>query len=136
MNSRWETPPEVFEPLNARFKFTLDVCALPENAKCARFYTPLEDGLKQPWTGVCWMNPPYGREIHLWVKKAYEAAQSGATVVALLPARVGPRWWRDWVDGKAEVEIWKGRIRYIGAKDPAPFDNVIAIYWPRVGVEL
>ena len=60
--------------------------ALPSNAKCAKFFTPEIDGLKQTWSGTCWMNPPYGREIERWVKKAFESAQAGATVVCLLPA--------------------------------------------------
>lgn len=67
----WETPPELFDPLNEEFHFTLDVCATAQNAKCTRFFTPEEDGLKQKWTGVCWMNPPYGREVKAWMKKAY-----------------------------------------------------------------
>lgn len=73
----WETPQEFFDKQNAIHGFDLDVCALPENAKCTQYYTPDVDGLKQPWKGVCWMNPPYGRQIGLWVKKAYESAQGG-----------------------------------------------------------
>ncbi len=54
----WETPQAFFDALDAEFGFTLDVCALPENAKCERYFTPEADGLKQEWRGVCWMNPP------------------------------------------------------------------------------
>ena len=58
--------------LDARFHFDIDVCALPENAKCKRFYTPDDDGLLQPWKGTCWLNPPYGRKgkICRWIEKA------------------------------------------------------------------
>ena len=77
----WETPQEFFNKLDAEFGFDLDVCALPENAKCRRFYTPDDDGLLMPWDGVCWMNPPYGREIRHWVRKAY--VWGGAGVVPL-----------------------------------------------------
>ena len=56
----WATPPEVYEPLNREFGFTLDVAATPDNAKCPRYYTREDDGLAQPWDGVCWMNPPSG----------------------------------------------------------------------------
>lgn len=73
----WATPQELFDKLNAEYHFTLDVCALPENAKCERYFTPDIDGLKQEWTGVCWCNPPYGREIGKWVEKAYNSAKSG-----------------------------------------------------------
>lgn len=73
----WETPQDLFDKLNAEFHFDLDVCALPENAKCKRYYTPEDDGLSQPWNGVCWCNPPYGRTIGKWVQKAYETFAVG-----------------------------------------------------------
>ncbi len=59
----WETPQDFFDKLNEEFHFELDVCATSENAKCKKYYSPEEDGLKQEWKGICWMNPPYGREI-------------------------------------------------------------------------
>ena len=67
----WETPQDFFDKLNDEFGFDLDVCALPENAKCINFYTPDKNGLSQQWDGVVWCNPPYGREIGKWVKKAF-----------------------------------------------------------------
>ena len=73
----WETPQAFFDSLCVEFAFETDVCALPENAKCSRFFTPEDDGLAQEWTGICWMNPPYGREMPSWIQKAYP----------LLPAR-------------------------------------------------
>ena len=76
----WATPPELFADLHAEFGFETDVCATPVNAKCATFFTVEDDGLKQKWTGVCWMNPPYGQQIKHWVRKAFESAQQGATV--------------------------------------------------------
>jgi len=54
----WETPQDLFEAQNARWGFTLDVCATAENAKCDSFFTEEDDGLQQTWGGVCWMNPP------------------------------------------------------------------------------
>lgn len=59
----WETPQGFFDRLNNEFHFDLDVCALPENAKCNEYYTPEQDGLSRPWKGTYWCNPPYGREI-------------------------------------------------------------------------
>lgn len=73
----WETPQRLFDQLNDRFRFEVDVCALPSNAKCPTYFTPEQDGLKQVWKGVCWMNPPYGRAIGKWIKKAYESALGG-----------------------------------------------------------
>ena len=47
----WATPKLFFDMLNEEFHFDLDVCALPENAKCAEYFTPEMDGLAQDWTG-------------------------------------------------------------------------------------
>jgi len=80
-SNSWETPQGLFDKLNEEFHFELDVCATSEHAKCKKYYSPEEDGLKQEWKGICWMNPPYGREIRKWMKKAYESALAGATVV-------------------------------------------------------
>jgi phage N-6-adenine-methyltransferase len=121
----WETPPEIFNALNEEFRFTCDVCALPHNAKCSKFYTPQENGLVQKWEGVCWMNPPYGREIQHWVKKAYEA---NATVVCLLPARTDTVWWHDYVMKADEIRFIRGRIKFVGAKNSAPFPSAIVVF--------
>lgn len=77
LTDNWPTPSYVFDRLNEEFKFTLDVCADDLNKKCPEYYTEETDGLRQPWTGTCWMNPPYGRTIGDWVKKAYESARGG-----------------------------------------------------------
>jgi len=127
--TEWETPRALFDELNREFGFTLDVCALPENAKCDLFFAPKTDGLSQSWKGhMCWMNPPYGREIGKWVKKAYEESQRGATVVCLLPARTDTRWFHDYIYGKAEIRFLRGRIKFVGSENSAPFPSMIVIY--------
>jgi phage N-6-adenine-methyltransferase len=97
----WATPQDYFDSVAKEFQFTLDVCALPENAKCEKFYSPEIDGLSQEWEGVCWMNPPYGRVIGKWVRKAYESAKRGAVVVGLLPARTDTQWFHDYIYKKS-----------------------------------
>ena len=109
----YETPPEIFEPLDAEFNFNLDVCAIAENAKCDKFFTPDDDGLEKEWNGVCWMNPPFGREMKKWVKKAYTEWKNGCTVVALLPARTNTLWWHDWVM-EGDVRFIKGEVKFVG----------------------
>ena len=86
----WATPKDFFDQLDAEFNFTLDACALPENAKCKAYYTPEQDGLAQPWEGVVWCNPPYGRQIGQWVKKAHDAATRGGglSLCCFLPAQI------------------------------------------------
>lgn len=132
MSSRtdlWATPQAFFDVMNREFGFTLDVCATAENAKCSRYYTTSDDGLSQPWTGVCWMNPPYGREIGRWMKKAYEASRHGATVVCLVPARTDTAWWHDYAV-KGETRFLKGRLRFGEAKNSAPFPSAIIVFNP------
>lgn len=125
-----ETPPEFFAKLEARYgPFDLDPCCLPHSAKAPRFFTPEDDGLAQRWTGRVFMNPPYGRTIGDWVRKAYESARAGALVVCLLPARTDTAWWHDYA-AKGEVEFVRGRLKFGGAKFNAPFPSAIVVFWP------
>lgn len=126
----WATPQAFFDGVAREFAFETDVCALPENAKCARYFTPEQNGLAQPWHGVCWMNPPYGRAIGAWVKKAFESADGGATVVCLLPARTDTAWWHDYAI-KGEVRFLRGRLKFCGQKNSAPFPSALVIFRPR-----
>lgn len=73
----WATPEYLFKELDREFHFTLDVCADETNHKCEHYFSKEIDGLSQPWDGVCWMNPPYGREIGKWVEKAKISARGG-----------------------------------------------------------
>lgn len=127
----WETPPEVFAALNSEFTFTLDPCATPENAKCSRYFTPFDDGLKQSWAGeAVFMNPPYGREIGRWVQKAYQEVRSGAfVVVGLVPARTDTAWWHDYCM-KGEVRFLRGRLKFSGG-GPAPFPSAVVVWRPQ-----
>lgn len=87
LTDNWATPLDLFQQLDKEFGFTLDVCASKDNHKCERYFSKEDDALKQEWKGVCWMNPPYGKEIKAFMKKAYESAKAGAIVVCLVPAR-------------------------------------------------
>ena len=121
----WETPQDFFDALNEEFRFETDVCAIPENAKCEKYFTPEQDGLKQDWTGVCWCNPPYGRQIGKWVEKA---AKSNATVVMLVPARTDTAWFHDWILPFAEIRFVRGRLRFGGAENNAPFPSMVCVF--------
>lgn len=127
----WETPPDLFNKLNAEFHFKTDVCALPGTAKCDHYFTPEDDGLKQIWIGSCWMNPPYGREIKHWIKKAYEEGQMDAKVVCLIPARTDTQYWHDYVMKASEIRFIKGRLKFVGAKHGAPFPSAIVVFEPH-----
>jgi len=130
----WSTPPEVFDPLNEEFGFTVDVCANAENAKCSWFFDIEQDGLAQDWAGeTCWMNPPYGRAIKLWMKKAYEESLRGATVVCLVPARTDTAWWWDYAM-KGEIRFIRGRVRFLDGQKAnpqshnAPFPCAVVVF--------
>ncbi|WP_309709163.1 DNA N-6-adenine-methyltransferase [Armatimonas sp.] len=126
----WSTPPELFAELHAEFNFQLDVCAIAENARCPRFFSPTQNGLAQKWEGVCWMNPPYGRTIGDWMKKAKESAEEGATVVCLVPARTDTRWWHDYAVKAKEIRYLKGRLKFGKAENSAPFPSAVIIFMP------
>jgi phage N-6-adenine-methyltransferase len=125
----WATPQEFFDGLDTEFGFQMDVCAIAENAKCARFFTPQENGLAQEWSGVCWMNPPYGRAIGHWMRKAYESSQAGATVVCLVPARTDTAWWHEYAM-KGEIRFIRGRLKFGGHKNSAPFPSAVVVFRP------
>lgn len=123
----WSTPQDLFDELDGEFGFTLDVCATPENAKCDAFFTEGQDGLAQDWSGVCWMNPPYGDAIARWVEKAYESAKLGATVVCLVPARVDTGWWWRWCR-HGEIRFLRGRLKFGGSETGAPFPSAVVVF--------
>ncbi len=109
----YETPQEFFDNLNREFKFNLDVCAISENAKCSKFFSPDQKALSQGWHGVCWMNPPYDKSISLWLKKAYEASQKGSTIVCLIQGRSSDtKWWHDYVMKASEIRYIKDRLHF------------------------
>lgn len=148
----WETPQPLFDAWHERFRFDVDVCSTHENAKCERHWTKEEDGLKQDWSGLrCWMNPPYGKYIAWWIRKARDSAvNGGALVVLLLPARTDTKWyhryiydrkeskrqgktvWRPWVK---EVDFMPGRREFkqgqtLGwvEQNTAPFPSMVVVF--------
>lgn len=123
----WATPQEFFDRYNAKYNFDIDVCASQSNHKCATYFTVEDDGLQQEWKGKCWMNPPYGRGIGEWVRKAYESARAGAVVVCLVPARTDTAWWHDYCM-KGQVEFVRGRIKFGTAKHNAPFPSAVVTF--------
>lgn len=124
----WETPQDFFDKLNDEFHFTMDACAVKENAKCEKFYSPEEDALQQTWIGTVWCNPPYSRQLHRWVEKAYLSAQNGAIVVMLIPARTDTRWFHEYIYKKTEIRFVKGRLKFGGAKNGAPFPSMVVVF--------
>ena len=128
--NEWSTPQDFFDELDKEFNFTLDPCSTSENAKCAKYFTVEDDGLKQDWSNdVVFMNPPYGREIKHWIKKAYEEHIKDATVVCLIPSRTDTTYWHDYIFGKAsDIRFLRGRLKFGDSKNSAPFPSAVIIY--------
>lgn len=131
----WATPQSFFNALNTEFKFTLDVCALPETAKCNKYFTPEIDGLNQDWAmDVCFMNPPYGRgqNVYSWVKKAYETSLEGGTVVCLLPASVDTKWFHEFVMKSSEIRFVIDRLWFTlnGKAARANHGSIVVVFKP------
>lgn len=130
MNNEWSTPQYVFDELNKEFNFNLDVCASDWNAKCEKYYTKEDDGLKKPWFGTCWMNPPYGKEINKWIRRAYEVSFYNVTTVCLIPSRTDANYFHDYCL-KGEIRFIRGRIHFVdinGKSGRPSFGSIIVIF--------
>lgn len=127
----WETPQDFYDILNKEFNFTLDPCSNDSNYKCTNHYTIKENGLKQDWSNnIVFCNPPYGRKIYNWVKKAYEESKKENTIVVLLiPSRTDTKYFHEFLYKKDNVELRfiKGRLKFGNSNCGAPFPSLVAI---------
>ena len=128
--AEWTTPQAFYDRLNQEFNFTLDPCCTDETAKCSTYYTEDDDGLTQPWAGhSVFMNPPYGRSIKDWIRKAYEESRKPNTVVvALIPARTDTRYWHDYCMEASEIRFIKGRLKFGESNNSAPFPSAVVVF--------
>ena len=126
----WETPQKLYDILDSMFHFTLDPCATPKNSKCKSYFTKGEDGLEKSWKGhTVFMNPPYGRDIKKWIKKAYEQSRHPNTiVVCLLPSRTDTKYWHDYCMKAQKIYFVKGRLKFGEATNSAPFPSAIVVF--------
>lgn len=115
-SEEWTTPQDLFDELHREFNFTVDAAASKENAKCKRYFDKQADGLRQSWAGeTVWCNPPYGRQIGAWMKKALiESRHPRTTVVMLVHARTDTKWFHDYVYHRAEIRFLRGRLKFGG----------------------
>lgn len=132
----WSTPQDFYDELNNEFGFTLDPCADEYNHKCDKYFTEGDDGLLQDWGGeIVFCNPPYGKAIKDWVRKAYiEGCKPNTTVVLLIPARTDTQYFHDYIyhDAK-EIRFIKGRLKFGDSKNAAPFPSMVVVYrGPRI----
>lgn len=132
----YETPASIFDPLHAEFDFNIDLAASAGNAKCGFYYDEAVDSLKQSWRAIPgqtslrgWLNPPYGRRLKNWVRKAYEdTRQHGSLIVMLIPARTDTHFWHDYVMKAEEIRYLRGRIKFVGCANGALFPSAVVIF--------
>lgn len=139
-NLCWCTPQDLFDKLNEEFSFVLDPAAIDKTAKCSLYYTPETDGLARSWDcgGAVFCNPPYGREIGKWIKKAYnEALKIKYPIVLLIPARTDTKYFHNYIYGKAEIRFLKGCVHFTdengNAAAAAPFPSMVVVYNGNIG---
>lgn len=137
----WNTPHELFDPLNDIWKFTLDVACLESSALCDKFFTPDDDGLAQDWfNDIVWENPPYD-DIKTWTIKSTEEHAKGATIVMLIPSRTDTKAFQDYIATSATcVCFLRGRLKFDNPSLPswredgthkkggAPFPSLLVIW--------
>lgn len=116
----WQTPDSVYDMLNREFHFDFDPCP----------HDPTFDGLVLDWGKSNFVNPPYGRVIGKWIKKGYEESLLGKKVVFLIPSRTDTRWWHDYCLKAGEIRFIRGRLKFKGAKNSAPFPSAIVVFGP------
>ena len=130
----WRTPDDFYNKLNDEFHFVGDMASDDNNAKCKFHYTKENSGLEHSWNLGGWVfcNPPYGRELKQWVKKAYDEWKDGAKIVMLIPARTDTSYFHDYIYDKAEIRFLRGRIKFCDdnnvPSNPAPFPSMLVIY--------
>lgn len=125
----WATPQDFFIKYDKIYNFGLDAAASSENAKCAKYFSVVDDGLNQSWGGygAVWCNPPYS-QLKKWIQKAYKESLLGVIVVMLIPARTDTAAWHDYIFPYAEIEFIRGRLKFGNSKNSAPFPSAIVIF--------
>lgn len=112
-SERWQTPPEVWNPLNREFRFDLDAAADEQTYRLKPYLTDALSPKEWPGTRI-WLNPPYGRMLEPFVRRAADEAFLGKLVVALIPFRCRASWWHEAVIGRAsEVRCIRKRVRFV-----------------------
>lgn len=135
----WATPLDFYKELSKEFNIVLDVAASSTNHKALHWYgldhpdPARRDGMSQDWVseakmlgGDVWLNPPYGKTIGFWTRKAHESAAKGVTVVCLLPARTDTRWFHD-TCYMHELRFVRGRLKFGNSTNSAPFPSMLVV---------
>lgn len=134
----WATPQDLFDKLNERYEFTVDVCAHGSNHKVDTWFGRQKDysfidGLEESWRGeVCFMNPPYSKgQQAQWLRKAAaESMSNNAITVALVPSRTDTVAFHETAPYCHELVFLKGRVNFVGGEHSAPFPSMLMVFTP------
>jgi len=120
----WATPEWLYQKLDSEFHFDFDPCPLYGSADGV-------DGLSTEWGKATYCNPPYGRVIGNWTRKARMEAEKGKTVVLLIPSRTDTKWWHEDIMKADEIRFVKGRLKFGGSRNSAPFPSAVVVFFPK-----
>lgn len=108
----YSTPQKLYDFINKEFNFEIDVCASESNKKCNKYFNVKMDGLKQNWTGKCWMNPPFNKELKKWVIKAKQESEKHKSIICcLIPVRSNTNWWKECCES-SEIRFIIGEVNF------------------------
>lgn len=127
----WNTPPWITALVrDVLGTIDLDPCGNKRSSpvvRATRILTVETDGLKVPWSGRVFMNPPYTRgQLAQWSQKLVSEYRTGAVTqaIALVPAYTDTSWWKTFAP--YPVCFLHGRVKFDGASGyPARFPSAL-----------
>jgi hypothetical protein len=150
----YNTPQEVLDVIAPMGRILLDPCSNENSIVRARVaWTKEDDSLPRSWLlltgefrekttirrsrpnssaegGFVYCNPPYGDQLPIWIAKMVEEAKRGVEIIGLVPVRTDTQWY-ELAQTAADVALWRGRLTFGGAPDPAPFASCLLYFGPR-----
>ena len=133
ISQEYETPDNIFKPLDDEFNFMCDLAASELNHKCSSYYTIEQDAFSRNWGGVNWINPPFNK-VGKWVKKAHEDSNKfKSTIVMLILVKSNTNWFRDFVMDSKEVRFINQKVHFKNTPQGLRFPACIVIFSPHEG---